>query len=130
MPASVILPTRIRVDPVVLTTRRGVVADALAAAAERALISSRDVVLAPRGGYASVRLRPPRITWSGGGLHRVPVAVHTDVEALVRATFSQAAVDAGLYTSQVPSPRPRPCCRPRFGNQPKSIDLCRMAMPT
>ena len=97
MPASVILPTRIRVDPVVLTTRRGVVADALAAAAERALISSRDVVLAPRGGYASVRLRPPRITWSGGGLHRVPVAVRTDVEALVRATFSQAAVDAGLY---------------------------------
>ena len=73
MPASVILPTRIRVDPDVLTMRRDILANALAAAAERALISSRDVVLAPRGGYASVRLAAPRITWSGGGLHRVPV---------------------------------------------------------
>ena len=97
MPVSVLVPTRIRVDTVGLTKRRDVIAEALASAARRAFASSRDVALVPRGGYAGIRLCTPTITWTGAGLGRVSAVVRAEMEALVRATFSRAAVDARLY---------------------------------
>ncbi len=97
MPVSVIIPTRIRVNATGLAKRRDVIAEALASAAGRALASSRDVVLARRGGYATIRLWEPKVVWTGGELDRVSAAVRADIEALVKETFSRAASSAHLY---------------------------------
>jgi hypothetical protein len=90
------VPTRVRVDPAALTDRRADLEEALGAAAERALATSRDVVLEPRSSYARPRLNAPEFTWLGTGLEDVPVALRTEVEACLTDAFWRAAGRAGV----------------------------------
>ncbi len=96
MPVAVIIPVRLRVDPDALSRRGAELEEALAAAAGRALASSRDVVLRERGGYLSVFVHPPRITWSGEGLAAVPTAVRAEIEERLARTLAEATHAAGL----------------------------------
>ena len=97
MPIAVNIPTRLRVDPAALVERREDIAEALAAAAFRGLKNSRDSVLADRGGYIEVELKPPTFTWSGVAAATIGEKERAPIEALVRDTLVQAAEDAGVF---------------------------------
>lgn len=97
MPLSVELPTRIRIDAAALAGEgEEALGEALGAAVRRALIASRDAVLAPRGSYAGVRLHHPEFAWSGDGLDAVSTARRMEIEDLVDATLLAAAEVSGV----------------------------------
>jgi hypothetical protein len=96
MPVRVDVPTRLRVDPRALTERWDDVNAALDAAFRRALKSSAENAVAPRGGWVGVRLNPPTVTWSGEALGSVPVSMRADIEAGLADLFARALRDAEL----------------------------------
>ena len=106
MPASVHVPTRVRADAGALRERRGDLAEALGAAARRALAGSVEAVVEPRASFARVRLGTPEFTWLGAGLKGVPVSVRSEVENLVQDVLARAAGDAGLLAAGGRRPRP------------------------
>jgi hypothetical protein len=97
MPASVQIPTRIRVDPDALDLRDSDIEEALLAAAGRALRNSRDTVLQARGGYAFVCVSEPSFCWGGEGLLRLPVAARAAFEQRVSGILADAVNAAGLF---------------------------------
>ncbi len=112
MPVRVSVPLRIRTDARALSEARADVAEALSAAAGRALRASREVVLEERGGYVGVRLHPPEIAWTGDGLGEVPSALRAEVEAWLDdelAALAEAAgvLDAAGLAAELPEPLAR-----------------------
>jgi hypothetical protein len=97
MSVQVLVPTRIRLDTAALHKRGPDIVEAVAAATVRALRNSRDVALAPRGGYLGVRLQQPEFAWTGDGLADVTVAQRAELEGLISAVLARAARDAGIY---------------------------------
>src|SRR5262245_33247995 len=96
MPVCVRIPIRLRVDPGALSGRQADLAEALAAAAGRALRNSRAVVLEHRGGYEGINLHPPTFSWCGEAVGRLDNATRLEVEALVADVLRRAAEDAGV----------------------------------
>jgi hypothetical protein len=112
MPVHVDVPIRIKVDPGALARRACCIESALSAAAGRALKNSSDVVLAGRGGYATVELHPPQLRWSGDGLGQVPQGLRLATGDLVASVLAEAAAVAGIRPApgrddEPPAPLPR-----------------------
>ena len=85
MPVTVHVPIRVRVDVDALTSRLNEISDAVAAAAGRALASSRAIAVEPRGGYLGLRAHEPTFAWSGNGLDRVSASARRILEMQIRA---------------------------------------------
>jgi hypothetical protein len=96
LPVSVTVPTRVRVDSEALAARRDDLADALGAAAQRALAASVENVLEPRGSYACAYTNPPEFTWLGTGLGAVPGTTRAQIETLLADAIADAARAAGV----------------------------------
>ena len=89
MPASVVIPTRLRVDPVALTHSSADIDDALAAAVTRAL-GQADEATRRRPGTLSAVFAEPTFAWGGEGLPQVDAATRERIEALVRDVLKRA----------------------------------------
>ena len=85
MPVTVHVPIRVRVDVDALTPRLDEIGDAPAAAAGRALASSRAVAVEPRGGYLGLRVHEPTFTWTGNALDRVSANTRRILETQIRS---------------------------------------------
>jgi hypothetical protein len=97
MPVRVEIPIRIRVDPLALLERQDDLEDALAAAVGRALMNSRDVVLAQRGGYVGIRVHPPEFCWYGDGGRMVSGATKARLEKRIATILTQTTESAGIF---------------------------------
>jgi hypothetical protein len=95
VPVTVHIPIRVRVDADALTASDSGAIDeigaALAAAAGRALVSSRAVVVDSRGGYLGLCVDEPVFTWTGDRLDRVPRHTRRLLEARLRAVVLRRA---------------------------------------
>jgi hypothetical protein len=95
------VPTRVTTDPDALAADDGrLVEDAVAAAGDRALERSLDVVRQRHGEPHQVIVHPPAITWKGPGLASVPAATRSRVEQ--RVTGALAGQGARLQSRRPP----------------------------
>ncbi|NEP55312.1 MAG: hypothetical protein F6K65_43645 [Moorea sp. SIO3C2] len=95
MPVRVDIPIRICVDPAALEADSDL-ENAFILAVQRALVNSREVVLAPRGGYMDVNLHPPVFNWSGTGLTEVSESTQQAVVERLTASLSTVIDAVGL----------------------------------
>ncbi|WP_165226770.1 hypothetical protein [Aquisphaera insulae] len=93
MPVSVHIPVSIRIDRSALADGGGDAADALRAAAARALAASRREVLSPRGECRGVRVNEPDFCWSGDP---VPGLERAAFEDRLRRALADAVGRSGL----------------------------------
>lgn len=97
MPVRVRVPIRLRVDPEVLSRRQDTLLEAFHAAVQRALAKSHREVIAPRGGYLGVTIRPPEFAWGGPLAEQVEADTREDLEALLSQLVLEGAERAGLF---------------------------------
>ncbi|GEM_PF-4033273 len=107
MPVSVVIPVRVRVDARALSERFEEIEDALAGAASRALVRSREEVLEPRGGYVAPQWGAPTFLWHGDGLSALTSQQRADCEerlgALLAAMASRLLVVPAAPGATVPA---------------------------
>jgi hypothetical protein len=96
MPVSVNIPLRIRLHAGTLEGCSCAMEEALAAALSRALVKSRREVLAPRTGYAGIRMVAPEFLWRGEALEAATPARRGKIERKVREVIAQEIRRAGL----------------------------------
>lgn len=96
MPVTVEVPIRLHVDPAAVTDHPDAVIEAFAAAVGRALATSRDVVVAPRGGYVEVLPQAPSLRWTGPDLDTVPRGARLALAGSLSATLDRLVASTGL----------------------------------
>ena len=97
MPVRVNIPIRLSMQADRLSGRLREVGDAVEAAVERALASSRRVVLEPRSGCVAADLRRPAFRWTGRA-HEIAPPVRTALEACIFEAIDAAANRVGVLT--------------------------------
>jgi hypothetical protein len=102
---KVTVPIRLRVDPEALRRRPDDLAEALTAAATRALATSAKHVLDPRGRYLGLQVEPPQLTWTGSALADVSPTTRRDVEELCRRAVLDGLRASGVLEHAGRKPR-------------------------
>jgi len=111
MPVTVNIPIRVRVDPPALGERLPDIEEALAVAVLRALENSRDAVVAQRGGYVGIAIRPPTFTWLGEGLSKVRDETRGEIEVRLTSVIEEQIAGSGILdfakdAREAPTPMP------------------------
>ena len=101
MPTLVFVPVRLRLDRGALTQSRDSIAEALNAAATRALVNSRSVVIEPRRSMATPVAVAPVFSWTGPAVSTVSTEQRREIETLIERELSRAFTTARVDAAPV-----------------------------
>ena len=90
MPVSVLVPSRLRVDPRALEEQLGDVEESYAAALAAVMRNVSERVLDLRGGYVGLMAHDPYFTWTGDAASDVSPQVRRELEDAIRNRISLA----------------------------------------